>query len=104
MNCIVEKIVRIARSRKPRQTLRIIDSASLKPSGNVHLGNDPGAILVDGAGQKIYVGYGDGTIDVFDPAGKKLGDIALPSHPESFQLSENQPWLYVNRPVRTPLR
>ena len=79
-------------------TLRIFDGASLKPSGNVHLGNDPGAIRVDGAGQKIYVGYGHGMIGVFDPAGKKLGDIALPSHPESFQLSENQPWLYVNLP------
>jgi len=77
-------------------SLRIFDGSSLKPAANVHLGSDPGVIRVDEAGQKIYVGYGDGAIGVFDPTGKKLGDIALPSHPESFQLSESQPWLYVS--------
>ncbi len=79
-------------------SLRLFDGSSLKPIANLHLGSDPGAIRIDEAQRKVYVGYGEGAIAVLDSEGKRLGDIALESHPESFQLAASRPWLYVNLP------
>ncbi len=79
-------------------SVRIFDGSTLKPAGSVHLGQNPGAIRVDTFHDRIYVGYGDGAIAVLDSTGKHLSDIPLKSHPESFQIAENQPRLFVNMP------
>jgi WD40 repeat protein len=47
--------------------------------------------------KKIYVGYGEGGIAVIDAINfTKIGNIELPAHPESFQLSGNL--VYINIP------
>jgi len=48
---------------------------------------------------KVYVGYGEGALAVFDPRGASLGaKIELGAHPESFQLEERGPRIFVNVP------
>jgi len=51
------------------------------------------------AGRLVYVGYGGGAIAIIDPvAMRKAGEIPLPGHPESFQLSADGVHLFVNVP------
>lgn len=60
---------------------------------------DADNVRYDSAAQQIYVGYGDGVIAVLNAAnGKRLGDITLAGHPESFQLETNGNRLFVNVP------
>ena len=47
---------------------------------------------------RIYVGFGDGALGELDSDGKKIGEIKLDSHPESFQLEKNSARIYVNLP------
>jgi YVTN family beta-propeller protein len=80
-------------------TLRIFNGTTLKPLNSLHLGQDADNIRLDAAHKRLYVGYGDGAIAVLDLTGKQLADIPLKAHPESFQLAEKAPRLYVNVPA-----
>jgi DNA-binding beta-propeller fold protein YncE len=47
----------------------------------------------------IYVGYADGALAIVDETGrKKIGEIKLKAHPESFQLEANGQRIFVNVP------
>jgi DNA-binding beta-propeller fold protein YncE len=47
----------------------------------------------------VYVGYGDGALAVIDPTcRKKIADVPLQGHPESFQLAPNGSEIFVNVP------
>jgi hypothetical protein len=70
----------------------------LTPAGKVDLRSDADNIRADGADQMI-VGYGEGALAVLDAvSGKRLSDIALAAHPESFQLDPASNRIYVNLP------
>jgi hypothetical protein len=45
-------------------------------------------------------GQGDGALAILDDIGKKLGDIAVDAHPESFQLEKSGSRAFVNVPDR----
>ena len=76
----------------------IFKADDLTPAGIVDLGSDADNIRADGA-DRIVVGYGGGALAVLDAAsGKKLSDIALAAHPESFQLDRTGNRIYVNLP------
>ena len=61
--------------------------------------DDADNLRIDAATNQLYVGYGDGALGVIDPATmKRLGDIKLPGHPESFRLEQAGPRIYVNVP------
>jgi hypothetical protein len=48
---------------------------------------------------RLYVGVGDGNLTIIDAAAfKKVGEIALKGHPESFQLEAEGSRIYVNVP------
>src|SRR5271155_4344682 len=79
-------------------TVRMFDGSTLKPIGSLHLGRDADNIRTDVARDRVYVGYGEGALAVLDSTGKRLADIPLQAHPESFQLAEKQPRLFVNLP------
>lgn len=65
----------------------------------IHLGDDADNIRYDSTSNKLYVGYGEGGIAVIDPTLHKLDAvIALPGHPEGFQIDANQKKIYVNVP------
>ena len=79
-------------------TLRAYDGSTLKPLSSLRLGSDADNIRLEAKRNRIYVGYGDGALAVLDAGGKRLADIPLRAHPESFQLAGKQEKLFVNLP------
>ena len=80
-------------------SLRLFQGDGFAPARLIALGDDADNIRVDAASNRIYVGYGGGALAVIDPTShKKIGDIALRAHPESFQLEPDGSRIFVNLP------
>jgi DNA-binding beta-propeller fold protein YncE len=78
----------------------ILDAESLVLLGHVNGLEDADNLRYDAQARKIYVGYGSGALRVLDAmTGAFSGDIALPGHPESFQLEKNGTRIFVNVPT-----
>ncbi|MGH9397007.1 MAG: YncE family protein [Terriglobia bacterium] len=82
---------------------RIFDGSTFRLLKIVHFPSDADDTRYDPAARRVFVGYGDdgnaglGILD--DSTGKLLGTIKLPGHPESFQLEESGPRIFVNIPT-----
>ena len=80
-------------------SLRVYDGTSFAPVTTLDFTDDADNVRYDRATKRIYVGYGDGALGIVDAAtGKRLGDIKLDGHPESFQLEAAGPRIFVNVP------
>jgi len=80
-------------------TCRIIDGQTLKTISKIAVGDDADNVRYDSAAKKIYVGYGDGALAVIDAkTGRKMADIKLNAHPESFRLATTGPKIFINVP------
>lgn len=78
----------------------ILHAESLVLLGHVNGLEDADNVRYDAAERKVYVGYGGGALKILDATtGASAGDIALPGHPESFQLEKNGPRVFVNVPT-----
>ena len=78
---------------------KLFDGASYEPLNNLPSLDDADNVRRDAKTKLIYVGYGDGALAILDSAGrKKLGEVKLPAHPESFQLESDAPRIFVNVP------
>jgi len=67
--------------------------------GSVPLGEDADNIRIDPVNQIAIVGYGNGGLAIVDTPHQALRrSIALPAHPESFQLDPHGSRVYVNIP------
>lgn len=61
---------------------------------------DADNIRYDDSAGKVYIGYGGGAIAALDAvSGKRLANIPLQGHPESFQLEKKGQRLFVNVPT-----
>jgi DNA-binding beta-propeller fold protein YncE len=78
--------------------LRIFDAASWKPLQTIELGADADNVRYDAAREHVFVGYGTGALGELDLNGRRLADIKLDAHPESFQLEHDGPRIFVNLP------
>ncbi len=79
--------------------VRVIDASDYHSLRTVALGDDSDNVRYDAAAKRVYVGYGGGALAAIDPAaGRVLGRVALPGHPESFQLASAGARIYVNVP------
>ncbi len=80
-------------------TCRFYDGTTYAEKGRVTEVDDADNLRYDEKSNVIYLGYGDGMIGKIDPATMKLvGHIALPHHPEAFQLEQNGPRIFINIP------
>lgn len=80
-------------------SVRLFAGDSFAEAGRIDLGDDADNIRVDGTGQQVLVGYGNGGLAVIDALKKqKIASIALKAHPESFQLSPSTGRIFVNVP------
>jgi DNA-binding beta-propeller fold protein YncE len=78
--------------------VRVFDR-DLKLLGGVDGLDDADNVRLDADGKLAYVGYGDGAIAIIDPQQiKKIGEVKLTGHPESFQLAQSGPRIFVNVP------
>ena len=79
-------------------SVRIFDGSSYAPLKTLDYGDDADNVRYDAAHKRIYVSYGSGALGEIDSDGNKVADIKLDAHPESFQLEQNSPRIYVNLP------
>jgi len=80
-------------------SVKVYDSESYKLVKNITGLDDADNVRYDAKANLVYVGYGSGALAVIDP--DKLATIAsikLKAHPESFQLEQNGPRIFVNVP------
>jgi DNA-binding beta-propeller fold protein YncE len=77
---------------------KILDADTYKLIDTVKFSDDADQLRYDPSSKRVYVGYGDGAIAVFDAkTNKKIeGDFEVGAHPESFQLEEKGPKIFVN--------
>jgi DNA-binding beta-propeller fold protein YncE len=79
--------------------LKIYDSKSFEPLGELNFKDDADSIRYDGSRKKVYVGFGSGGIGTVNaPDGKQIGSIKLSAHPEAFELEKNGHRIFVNVP------
>jgi DNA-binding beta-propeller fold protein YncE len=75
------------------------DGDSLRPAGRIDGLEDADNVRYDRAEKLLYVGYGTGALAVIEPkAMRRVADVKLSGHPESFQLQASGPLIYVNVP------
>src|SRR5205085_6947645 len=79
-------------------TTAFLDGSLLKLIKTVHFSGDADNVRYDAAHKRVYVGYGTGALGVLDIDGKRIADIPLGGHPESFQLDSAAGRIYVNIP------
>src|SRR6266851_4239133 len=70
-------------------SLRLYQGPDFTAAGGIALGEDADNIRIDSGRNRIVVGYGKGALAMIDPASRrKIGDLPLKGHPESFQFDE----------------
>jgi len=79
-------------------TLRVYDGQTFSSLKTLELGDDADNVRYDGQSKEVLVGYGSGGLAAFDHALQKAYGIKLSAHPESFQLQQHGPLIYVNLP------
>jgi hypothetical protein len=80
-------------------SVRIYQGADLVAAGRIDLGEDADNVRVEDSAQRIYVGYGAGALAVIDTASRrKISELRLDAHPESFQLARADNRIFVNVP------
>lgn len=80
-------------------SLRLYLAPAFTPLGTIGLGADADNIRLDPWRNRVIVGYGKGGLAVIDPASRrKIADMPLDGHPESFQFDETGSRIFVNVP------
>ena len=80
-------------------SLRLFQASEFAPLGSITLGADADNVRLDPWRNRIIVGYGKGGLAVIDPASRrKIADMPLDGHPESFQFDETGSRIFVNVP------
>jgi hypothetical protein len=79
--------------------VQLFQGADLAPVGRINLGEDADNVRIDPNSHRVIVGYGNGALAIIDPVGrKKVGEIKLKGHPESFQITADGSQAFVNVP------
>lgn len=89
---------RIVVSNEGDGSCKIFDSDTYKLIDTVKFSDDADQLRYDSVTKRVYVGYGDGAIGVFDATTNRRieGDFELGAHPESCQLEEKGSGIFVN--------
>jgi DNA-binding beta-propeller fold protein YncE len=74
--------------------------ANVRVTHTLPLADDADNVRYDAKAKRAYVGYGSGALAAIDPSdGRRLGEVHLAGHPESFQLEKAGPRVFVNVPT-----
>jgi hypothetical protein len=75
------------------------NAATWQKVASIKYDDDADDVRYDPGSDRIYVGYGTGGIGIIDAAThKKIAEIGLPAHPESFQLDAKEGKIWINLP------
>ncbi len=81
-------------------SVRLFQASDFTPLGRIDLGNDADNIRIDSWRNRLVVGYGKGALAMIDPTSRrKVGEMPLDGHPESFQFDEAGSRIFVNVPA-----
>ena len=76
------------------------DAADFHVTNTASLSDDADNVRYDATAERVYVGYGGGALAVLSSSnGRRVGDIPLAGHPESFQVEALGPRIFVNVPT-----
>ena len=79
--------------------VQLFQGSDLSPLGRLELGDDADNVRIDPKSHRVIVGYGKGALALIDPVSrKKIGEIKLEGHPESFQITADGSQGFVNIP------
>jgi len=80
-------------------SVRLYRGDGYTPAGAIELRDDADNIRVDPDRNRVMIGYGNGGIAAIEAAsGRRIADITLKAHPESFQVARDGARIYVNLP------
>jgi DNA-binding beta-propeller fold protein YncE len=80
-------------------SVQLFEGGDYAARERIELGSDADNIRVDAAASRIFVGYGSGALAVIDPSTRRrVGDIHVRAHPESFQIDRGTGQIFVNVP------
>jgi hypothetical protein len=80
--------------------LTIFEGTSFSPLHTIGFSGNADNIRYDREAMQVYIGYGSGALGIVDIAtARKVGDIPLDGHPESFQLEKEGTRIFVNVPT-----
>jgi len=80
-------------------SVRLFKGHDLKETGRIELGDDADNVRADGIGHRVFVGYGAGALAIIDAReNRKIAEIGLHGHPESFRLESGGSRVFVNVP------
>jgi DNA-binding beta-propeller fold protein YncE len=80
-------------------SVRMFRGPDYSAAGQIDLKDDADNIRFDSAANRIVVGYGKGALAIIDPESRrKIADIPLKAHPESFQLDAKSRRIFINVP------
>lgn len=90
---------RLAVANDKDGSCRLYDGISLQQTATIELKDDADNVRYDAVSRRFWVGHGDGGLAAIDPeSGKKIADVKLDAHPESFQLETKGTRIFVNVP------
>jgi DNA-binding beta-propeller fold protein YncE len=79
--------------------VQLYRGADFAPSGRLALGDDADNVRIDEAHNRVWIGYGGGALAAIDAtSNRKVLDIPLKAHPESFRLAADGDRIFVNVP------
>ena len=79
-------------------TLQLVDAQTFETRWTLQAGDDADNVRYDAAAKRLYVAAVGGLIAVDPFTGKKVGQIAIDGHPESFQLEAKGTRVVANLP------
>ena len=79
-------------------TTKVFDATTFQLLATVRFSGNADNIRYDARNQRIVVGYDVGALGLLDANGRRLGDIPLDAHPESFQIEKAGARVFVNVP------
>jgi DNA-binding beta-propeller fold protein YncE len=80
-------------------SVRLFGGEDFAPSGTIELGEDADNVRLDPQTGNLVVGYGRGGLAIVDPQRREVvSRVALPAHPEGFQLDPTSRRVFVNLP------
>jgi hypothetical protein len=80
-------------------SVRVLRPDDLTLLDRIELGDDADTVRIDPAQKHVVVGYGKGGLATIEPGSRrKIADIKLNAHPESFQLDEPGSRTWINLP------
>jgi hypothetical protein len=79
-------------------TLQLIDAVTFATRSTVAIGGDADNLRYDASAKRLYVAAAGGLYAVDPAAGKKIGNVPIDGHPESFQLESGGTRVFANLP------